>query len=120
MEARRALIGGIAVVLAALSGAAFAGDRKDDRVDRCEERCDTNEDDCESRVEAKAAECRRAVERDEDYERCGCGGDAKATDECAKVCDKAEHALDRCEEKADEGIDLCEEKADRCADKCDR
>jgi hypothetical protein len=109
-------IAALALVLAALSGAAFAGDG---HVEACEERCEEHYLECESKAEASADDCERKVSEVPAWIACECEtDDTPEAAHCKPVCEKGEKALDKCEAKLEKTLDKCEEKSDACADRC--
>jgi hypothetical protein len=115
-------VAALSLLLAALAGAAFAGDdgrtAGQRRID-CEDRCEERFAECESEAETKADECARKVSDDPAWIACECEENGAPTKHCEPVCEKGDKAAEKCEAKLEKAVERCEEKAELCADRCD-
>ena len=112
---RKPGIAALALVLATLAGAAFAGDG---RIDACEERCEERFVECESNAEAKAVSCARKISDDPAWIACECELNETPAAHCKPVCEKGDRAATKCETKLEKRLERCQEKSDACTDRC--
>jgi hypothetical protein len=106
----RRAITAVAFVLAALAGAALAGEGD------CSTKCDDRQAECESEAESKHDDCLRKIDgRDE----CACTSDMVLSPKCQKACIDIMRATQRCDAKRDRRTEKCEDKQLRCEERCE-